>query len=119
MNNLRKPPAATELAEVTDSGQPDPISNRINLYRESALNKADDLEANLGVINATMMEMAYQVRQQLEDVNEHLPDSPQKRELLRGGFDDYLRVAKQIERYSTIVIRIDAAPKATRLPPIQ
>ena len=118
MNNVRKLPTATELADVTDSGQPDPLWNRINRYRESALNKPDDLEANLGVINANLMEMAYQVRQQLEDVNEHLSDSPKKRELLRGGFDDYLRVAKQIERYSTIVIRIDAAPKQDRLPPL-
>jgi hypothetical protein len=119
MNNLRKPPAATELADVTDSGQPDLLWNRINRYRESALNKSDDLEANLGVINANLMEMAYQVRQQVEDVNEHLSDSPKKRELLRGGFDDYLRVTKQIERYSTLVIRFGGAQKDNRLPPIQ
>jgi hypothetical protein len=121
MKDLTKAPAATgtssELAEMSGPTPTDPRLDRITRYRESALNKSDDLEANLSVINADLMGMANQLRRELEEANERLPNSAKKLELRRRGFDDYLRVTKQIERYTTLVIRFGAAGNENRLPP--
>ncbi len=55
--------------------------DRINRYADAALDKADDLEANLGLITAGLLETALAQQRLLDSATERFTDSPKELEL--------------------------------------
>jgi hypothetical protein len=79
--------------------------DRINRYADAALDKADDLEANLGLITAGLLETALAQQRLLDCATERFTDSPKGLELQHRALEDYLRVIKQIERNFQLELR--------------
>jgi hypothetical protein len=91
-----------------DSTEPkgsDPRLDRINCYRDVALQKSDLLDANLGLVTSGLLKMAYRQEQLYDQAYEHRAHSPRGREQLRLALDDHLRVTRQLERLMQLEIR--------------
>jgi len=100
-------PAGQERTE----GRADSRLDRIKRYADAALDKSDDLEANLGLITADLLGMAFRQQQMVANTSERSAGSPHQQELMRTAFDDYLRVTRQIERFMQLEVRASEAHK--------
>jgi hypothetical protein len=105
--------SSPEVEHESTPGRADARLDRINRYADAALNKSDDLEANLGLITADLLGMAFRQQQMLANTSERGAGSPHQQELMRTAFDDYLRVTKQIERFMQLEVRASEAHKGS------
>jgi hypothetical protein len=96
----------------SDGDRADARLELINRYRKAAFDKPDPLEANLALINADLLSMAYQQQQMLERLCADCVDSPRKLELYRSGVDVHLRVDKQLEHNLQVEVRLGERRKA-------
>jgi hypothetical protein len=83
----------------------------INRYRHAAFDKSDVLDANLALVTADFLDMAYRQQQMLEQVQADGVDSPRKRDQYKAAVATYLVVGRQLERYVQ-VIRAEESRKA-------
>jgi hypothetical protein len=79
---------------------------RIQDFRSSALAEEDHLRANIGVLNADFLEMALYIKEEWDKsvgqpANAHAA-LVQRRVLV----DDYLRLARQFDRYAQLEIKL-------------
>jgi hypothetical protein len=100
-----------EVEHESSAGRADARLARINRYADAALDKSDHLEANLGLITADLLGLAYRQAQMLANTSERSAGSPHQQELMRIAFDDYLRVTRQIERFMQLEVRASDARK--------
>lgn len=79
---------------------------RINDYLNASLAKADAFEANVGVVNADLMRLARRLEQVLADVLDEPVETLGEIVEVMPGIDSYLRVTKQIDRFSQLSIKL-------------
>lgn len=79
---------------------------RIVDYVTESLAKNDLLEANLGAVNGDLMLIAYRLQAVLGDVLQRPPESLVELSELMPAIDGYLRVTKQVERYSQLALKM-------------
>jgi hypothetical protein len=69
------------------------------------------LDANLGTVNADLFLMAHRLMQGMGDVLESRPDSLEEFDLAHQSLDNYLRVTKQIDRFTQLIEKRKRAQK--------
>jgi hypothetical protein len=79
---------------------------RIREYRRTALAVEDPLRANLGAVNADLLEMATQTKEQWNKTVERATDSRAELVQRRVLVDDFLRLTRQSDRYSQLEIKL-------------
>jgi hypothetical protein len=77
---------------------------RIQDYRNSALAEEDLLRANLGASNADLLEMALWMKEQWDKTVGRAANSREELSQQRAWVEDYLRIARQSDRYSQLEI---------------
>lgn len=81
---------------------------RIADYAADSLAKDNALEANLGVVNADLMLIAFRFRDVLEDVLQQPTETLAQMAEFMPGVDGYLKVVKQVDRFSQLAIKLQA-----------
>ena len=84
---------------------------RIIEYMRDSLADSDPLDANLGTVNADLFLMAHRLMQGMGDVLESRPDSLEEFDLVHQSLDHYLRVTKQIDRFTQLIEKRKRAQK--------
>jgi hypothetical protein len=84
---------------------------RIIDYSEEALAKSDALEANLGSVITDLLLIARRYSLELKEVLNTDPSAPEELELIEPSLDQYLRVTKQLDRFTQLVVKLERAPK--------
>lgn len=79
--------------------------DRIRDLLASSLAKLDPLEANLGVVNSDLMLLAYRLKQSIDSALTE-PDASEELEMLMPAVENYLKVVKQIERFSKLDLQL-------------
>ncbi len=87
---------------------------RIMDYRQEVLAKADALEANLGAVNSELMSIGYRLHQAIEAAMEVAPGALDDFQKLMPAIDNYLRIAKQIDRFAQLDLRLVKARERSR-----
>ena len=64
------------------------------------------MEANLGVVNADLMLLAGRFRHVLEEAMQQSPETLAEMAELMPGVDSYLRVVKQVDRFSQLAVKL-------------
>jgi hypothetical protein len=82
---------------------------RIMDYVKEASEKRDALDATLGAVNGDLLLMARRLRQELDDFLNRPSQSTEELLLAQAVFDQYLRLAKQIDRFAQLDIKLRAA----------
>lgn len=104
----------TEDISQTPCGETDDDDvrlQRIIEYMRDSLANSDPLDANLGTVNADLFLMAHRLMQGMGDVLESRPDSLEEFDLAHQSLDHYLRVTKQIDRFTQLIERRKRAQK--------
>jgi hypothetical protein len=91
---------------------------RIIEYLQDSLADSDPLDANLGTVNADLFLMAHRLMQGMGDVLASRPDSLEEFDLVHQSLDHYLRVTKQIDRFTQLLERRKRAQKEDKSPGI-
>lgn len=102
--------AAFDAAEVPFPAHSEPRESdlrlqRIRDYATESLAKLGPLEANLGLVNSDLMNMAYRLKQAIEkamETAEELEDF----EVLLPAIDKFQMLAKQIDRFTQLELRV-------------
>jgi hypothetical protein len=81
---------------------------RIADYMEDSLAKHDPLEANLGIVNADLMKIAHQFQRVLDDAMQQAPETLSEMIEFMPGIDGYLRIVKQVDRFSQLTMKLHA-----------
>jgi hypothetical protein len=79
---------------------------RLVEYTADSLAKENALEANLGVINGDLMLLEYRFRQGLDELFKESPHSLEELTIAMPSVDAFLRIAKQIDRYSQFAAKL-------------
>jgi hypothetical protein len=106
------PPGRGEKIERMELGEGDARMERIADYLRESLAKSDSLEANLGVANAELFLMASRMMQELTDILNRDPDEAMGNEQFIQGFDRLLRLDKQIDRFSHLLVKLRDPPES-------
>jgi hypothetical protein len=91
---------------ATNDEQSEVRRQKITDYVGESLKKSDLLEANLGAVNGDLMSLASRFRGALEEVLERSPESLAEMAEFMPTIDVYLRVTKQVERYSQLALKL-------------
>ncbi len=91
------------------AGRADVRLQRIMDYVKEASEKPDALDATLGAINGDLLLIARRLRQELDDFLDRPSESAEELLLAQSVFDQHLRVAKQIDRFAQLDIKLRAA----------
>ena len=82
---------------------------RIAEYRHEALRKEDSLRANLGAINAGLLEIALEheiaVRKALQSGAGNMLESP----YFQRAISTHLNITRQVDRFANVDVRFEAA----------
>jgi hypothetical protein len=81
---------------------------RIADYLNDALSKPDPFEANLGIVNADLMQIAHRLQQVLNEAMQQPPETLAEMAEFMPGLDGYLRVVKQVDRFSQLALKLQA-----------
>lgn len=100
--------AALETPVVDDEAS-DVRTRRLAEYMASSLTEDDPLAANLGAVNGDLMLLAYRMRQALDGLFDEPPESVQELQAAMPGLEGYLKVTKQIDRFSQLAVKLAAA----------
>jgi hypothetical protein len=79
---------------------------RIEQYIEESLAKANPLEAALGAVNGDLLLMEYRIKRELEDLSDGDPDFGTGLDKVAAIGDQYLRVIKQLERFTHLAVKV-------------
>jgi hypothetical protein len=82
---------------------------RIMEYVNEAAEKRDALGLTLGAVNGDLLLMAWRLRQELDDFLHRPSESAEELLLAQSVFDHFLRVARQIDRFAQLDIKLRAA----------
>ena len=96
--NARSDRAAVRLQRMTD-------------YLEESLAKSNPLEASLGGVIFDLLLMARRLMQEFNGFLNSRSDSSEELELVQPSLDQYLRITKQIDRFTQLVVKLGAADK--------
>ena len=91
------------------AGRTDVRLQRIMDYVKEASEKRDALDATLGAVNGDLLLIARRLRQELDDFLNRPSESAEELLLAQSFFDQHLRVAKQIDRFAQLDIKLRAA----------
>ena len=92
-----------------DRGGADVRLQRILDYVKEASEKRDALDATLGAVNGDLLLIARRLKQELDDFLHRPSESAEELLLAQSVFDQHLRVAKQIDRFAQLDIKLRAA----------
>ena len=108
MQGLENNHEALVSAEGAESkAQPADIrEQRIADYVAESLANDDPFEANLGVVNADLMLIAHRFRHVLEGALQESPETLAEMTEFMLGLDSYLRVVKQVDRFSQLAVKL-------------
>ena len=105
-------PAEVFSAASVDALDPTEIyearERRIDDYLSTALTIEDALRSNLAAINADLMRQALYVEHALRDVQGESLTSIEAAQAQESALNDLLRIAKQIDRYAQLEIKLRA-----------
>jgi hypothetical protein len=99
--------AAPPTADTTTARR----EQRILEFREQSLNNDDALAANLGVVNSDLMLFVNHMQGPIEEALAICQDSLAGLEQTRPVLEQFLKVTKQIDRFSQLLIKRAAAGK--------
>jgi hypothetical protein len=103
--NSPDPVALTEGHEIA-APSVESREQRIADYVAESLAKDDALEANLGILNADLMLIAHRFRHALDEALQQPPETLAEMAEFMPGIDGYLRVVKQIDRFSQLALKL-------------
>ena len=95
--------------------RPDLRMQRLGDYLKDALAHPNAFAANLGAQNSGLMKMAYRIQQGIEDAMEQEPTILEDLENLTFSLDTYLKLSKQVDRFSQLCMKLDEF-KAAEVP---
>jgi hypothetical protein len=108
-------PAGEPIVEGASSEvAADPRLRRIRDYLKEALVRENALEANLAVVNSDLMWMGYALKQAIEAAMAAAPAGLDHFERLAPAIDSYLRVARQVDRFATLGLRVEGGRDRAR-----
>lgn len=84
-------------------------AERIRQYASEALRRVDALDANLGAVNADLLNMAYWLKQAIQQAMQAGPEAWMECEELLPAIESFLKVTKQIERFAKLETRRGAS----------
>jgi hypothetical protein len=96
-------------AKADDAQGRDVRMQRLTDHMADSLAKDDPFAANLGAVNGDLMLIEYRMRQSLDVLLKEAPRSPEEFQAAMPGVDAYLRVVKQIDRFSQLALKLDSA----------
>jgi len=113
-------PASAEPESEASTTPSDIRLQRITDYLEEALAKASPLEANLGATNADLQLIAYRMKQALEEALQQGPATIADLEELERTLEQYIKITKQIDRFTQAAMKLAASPSAqgSKLPEV-
>lgn len=100
--------AAFSDDENTDAAATELRERRIADYMKDSLTKSDPFEANLGVVNADLMKIAHRFQRVLDGAMQQPPETLAEMTEFVPGLDSYLRVVKQVDRFSQLALKLQA-----------
>lgn len=92
-------------------------SQRIADYLNASLTTSDALQANLGVVSTDLLVIAFHLKQVIEEALQEGPGALEEHEHLGPAIDQYLRIAKQFDRFAQLTVKLEgrAEAKAAKL----
>lgn len=88
--------------------------SRVSDYQAASLNKEDPFEANIGSLNSGMMDIALRLEGIVGELFDSGARSTTVLQDIVPAIDMQLRVARQVERYSQLELRIGADRESAR-----
>jgi len=103
-----------ELQQAISRGgeQPDERQRRIEDYLRAALAMEDPLAANVGAVNSDLMRFGYSLQQAITKALQTTPTALDEFGKLMPAIDSYMRISRQVERFSKLNQQLTAAEKA-------
>ncbi len=84
----------------------DPRFKRVADYANAAIQKADPLAANLGVVNSGLFIIAARLQDAISAATDPNNPEPADLRMLQPAVDHYLRVTRQIDRFIQLELRL-------------
>lgn len=104
-------PGERSLPEDRPLSVHDARLSRVLDYLAHSLAKHDPLEANLGSINSGLMRMALWLDESVEQAMASGPPDVERLSRVLPAIDTHLRVTRQVDRFTQIVLRAVEARK--------
>jgi hypothetical protein len=90
---------------------------RIQEYLVESLQQLDALEANLGAAAADLMSLGCQLKVAIEESLAETPHALERFQRLQPAISEYLKVARQIDRYAQLDQRLRERRTGGQAPP--